>query len=317
MDSDAFVESGTIHPLLNASVAAEWHYVRDDDGVLACVDVYIQEDFTTNISFPDLGDEWLPFLWFDGQAGLTQALSSEDTVVCLNGVDQALPFQIQSLLQSVNIGNLSFVVGFDATWPHIVSASDNGWLIDGTHGWGTPFEQGGTLYQENASSCPDDGFLTAPPQSNNNNWSWDLSIRPKHRIPSIEGNESLHLKLPADTYVYCNQEDGLASKFTVQVGPDLILYQNNQTLRLWDKPMSSETSQLEIALYNSNDLDIVLRHDAFGDVAWDLTTLPSSLSSGWNNFTLDVPDAMFNTYQFTHQDGAILVTFGAYMEAQS
>ena len=315
--SDAFVESGTIHPLLNASVAAEWHYVRADDGVLACVDVYIEEDFTTNISFPDLGDEWLPFVWFDGQAGLTQALSSEDTVVCLNGVDQALPFQIQSLLQSVNLGNLSFVVGFDATWPHIVSASDNGWLIDGTHGWGTPFEQGGTLYQENASSCPDDGFLTAPPQSNDNNWSWDLSIRPKHRIPSIEGNESLHLKLPADTYVYCNQEDGLASKFTVQEGPDLILYQNNQTHRLWDKPMSSETSQLEIAIYNSNDLDIVLRHDAFGDVAWDLTTLPSSLSSGWNNFTLDVPDAMFNTYQFTHQDGAILVTFGAYMEAQS
>ena len=57
-------------------------------------------------------------------SGLTQALSSEDTVVCLNGVDQALPFQIQSLLQSVNLGNLSFVVGFDATWPHIVSASD-------------------------------------------------------------------------------------------------------------------------------------------------------------------------------------------------
>ena len=76
--SDAFVESGTIHPLLNASVAAEWHYVRADDGVLACVDVYIEEDFTTNISFPDLGDEWLPFVWFDGQAGLTQALSSED-----------------------------------------------------------------------------------------------------------------------------------------------------------------------------------------------------------------------------------------------
>ena len=95
----------------------------------------------------------------------------------------------------------------------------------------------------------------------------------------------------------------------------MILYQNNQTLRLWDEPMSSETSQLEIALYNSNDLDIVLRHDAFGDVAWDLTMLPSSLSSGWNNFTLDVPDAMFNTYQLTHQDGALLVTFGAYMEA--
>ena len=140
-DSDAFVESGTIHPLLNASVAAEWHHVRGDDGVLSCMDVYVQEDFTTNISFPNLGDDWLPFLWLDGQAGLTQTLSSEDTVVCLNGVDQALPFQTQSLLQSVNIGNLSFVVGFDATWPHIVSASDQGWLVDGTHGWGTPLNR--------------------------------------------------------------------------------------------------------------------------------------------------------------------------------
>jgi len=316
-DAYGFEETGTIHPRLNASVGAEWHHVRGDDGVLACIDVYVQEDFSTNISFLDLGDEWLPFLWLDGQAGLTQVLSSEDTVVCLNGVDQALPFQVQSLLQSVKIGNLSFMVGFDGTWPHIVSSSDQGWQIDGTHGWGAPFDQGGTLYQENASSCPDDGFLTSPPQSNNNNWSWDLSIRPKHRIPSVEGDERLQLKLPADTYVYCNQEDGLASVFTVQAGPDLILHRNNQTLRLWDGPMSSDTSQLEIALYNSNDVDVVLRHDAFGDVAWDLTTLPSLLTSGWNNVTLNVPDTMFNTYQFTHQDGAILVTFGAYMEAQS
>ena len=316
-DSNVFEEVGTIHPLLDASIGTEWRYVRTEESVLACVDVYVQDDYTTNISFPDLGDEWLPFLWLDGQAGLSQALSSQDTVVCLNGVDQALPIQAHSLIQSISIGNLSFMVGFDATWPHIVSSSGQGWLIDGTHPWGAPFNQGGTLYQENASSCPDTEFLKSPPQSGSSNWSWDLSIRPKHRIPSIEGNESLHLKLPSDVYVYCNQDDAIATKFTVQDGPDLILHRNNETIRLWDGPMTPDTSQLEIAVYNSNAMDIVLRHDAFGDVDWDLTTLPSLLSSGWNNFTLDVPASMFTTYQFTHQDGAILVTFGAYMEAQS
>ena len=314
-DSDAYVETGTIHPLLDASVGAEWRHVRTDDNVLACIDLYVKDDFTANISFPDLDDEWLPFLWLDGEAGLSKDLSSQDTVVCLNGVDQALPLHVQSLITSVDIGNLSFIVGFDATWPHIVSSSEQGWLIDKTHQWGAPFNQGGTLYQENASSCPDTEFLKAPPQSGNNNWSWDLSIRPKHRIPSVEGNESLHLKLPSDTFVYCNQEDAIGTKFIVQVGPDLILHQDNQTLRLWDGPMTANVSILEIALYNSNEGDVVLRHDSFGNVAWDVATLPNLLSSGWNNFTLDVPESMFNTYQFTHQDGAILVTFGAYMEA--
>ena len=35
---------------------------------------------------PDVGDEWLPYLWLDGQAGLTQSLTSEDTIVCLEGL---------------------------------------------------------------------------------------------------------------------------------------------------------------------------------------------------------------------------------------
>ena len=314
-DSEPFEETGTIRPMLDASVGAEWKHIRTDDGVLACIDLYVQEDSTTNISLPDLGDEWLPFLWLDGEAGLSKVVSSDDTFVCLNGVDSALPFHVQSLVRSVDVGNLSFMVGFDATWPHIVSSSNQGWLIDGTHEWGAPFNQGGTLYQQNASSCPDTEFLKSPPRSDNNNWSWDLSIRPKHRIPSVEGNESLHLKLPSDTFVYCNQEDAIATTFAVQSGPDLILYQNNETLRLWDGPMTVETSQLEFSLYNSNEDDVVLRHDSYGDVAWDLTSLPNLLSSGWNNFTLDVPESMFNTYQFTHQDGAILVTFGAYMGA--
>ena len=49
-----------------------------------------------------------------------------------------------------------------------------------------------------------------------------------------------------------------------------------------------------------------------GDIDWDLSTFPSQLSFGWNNITLDVPESMIKTYKITHQDGAILITFGAY-----
>ena len=81
--------------------------------------------------------------------------------------------------------------------------------------------------------------------------------------------------------------------------------------------MTATSSQLEFAIYNSEVDEIVLRHSSFGDVAWDLSSLPSTLSSGWNNFTLDVPSSEINTYQLNHQDGAILLTFGAYLEAES
>ena len=42
----------------------------------------------------------VPYLWLDGQAGLTQSLTSEDTIVCLEGVDQALPVTAQSMIRS-------------------------------------------------------------------------------------------------------------------------------------------------------------------------------------------------------------------------
>ncbi len=316
-DSASFEERGTILPLLDASVGAEWRHIRSNDIVLSCLDIYLNEDYVANISFPDLGEDWLPFLWLDGQAGLSQFLSSEDTMVCLDGVDQALPFNAQSLLERVIIDNSSFMVGFDATWPHIVSSSENGWLIDEFHSWGAPFNQGGTLYQENASSCTGNEFLSTPPRSNTSNWSWDLSIRPKQALPSVEAGERLHLKLPPNAYIHCNQQEAIATEFIVQHGPDLVLHQNNETIRLWDAPMTANETQLEIALFNSNDVDIVLRHSSQGDVPWDLSTLPSQLSSGWNNFTLDVPASAINTYQFTHQDGAILMTFGAYQGAES
>ena len=221
------------------------------------------------------------------------------------------------MIEHVMIGNTSFMVGFDTTWPHIVSASEEGWLIDEHHPWGTPFDVGGTLYQENASSCTGNEFLSTPPRSNTTNWSWDLSIRPKQALPSVEVGERLYLKLPSDAYVHCNQQDIETTEFIVQRGPDLVLHQDNETVRLWDSPRTVNTSQLELALYNSNDVDVVLRHSTYGDVDWDLSAFPSQLSFGWNNITLDVPESMIKTYKITHQDGAILITFGAYLGAES
>lgn len=313
---DAYQEIGSIYPMLNASVGAEWYHIRTDTGVLSCLDVYIEESMNANISFPDLGADWLPYLWLDGQAGLTQSLASEDTSICLDGVDQALPVNAQALLRNVSLDESTFTVGFDLTWPHIVSASENGWLIDEVHPWGTPFDQGGTLYQENASSCTGSEFLSTPRRSDSSNWSWDLSIWPSQALPSIEVGERLQVKLPADTYIHCDQEDVTATRFSVQIGPDVILHQNNETLRLWDAPMTSQSEQIELALYNSNEDEIVVRYSALGDANWDLTMLPDVLVSGWNNMTIDVPSSLVNTYQLTHQDGAILITFGAYLEAE-
>ncbi len=315
--SDSHKEFGRIVPDLEASVGTEWYHVRNAEAVLSCLDIHVEESTISNISFPNLSEAWLPFLWLDGQAGLTQSLTSEDTSVCLNGVDQALPANSRTLLRHVVLGNHSFEVGFDLTWPHIVSSSDDGWLIDETHPWGVPFDHGGTLYQENSSSCTGNEFLSTPRRSNSSNWTWDMSIWPSQALPSVEEGERLHLKLAEDTYVHCDQEQVAATKFTVQDGPNLILHSNNQTIRLWDAPMTATTSLLEFAIYNSEEDEIVLRHASFGDVAWDLSSLPLTLSSGWNNFTLDVPSSEINTYQLNHQDGAILLTFGAYLEAES
>ena len=83
------------------------------------------------------------------------------------------------------------------------------------------------------------------------------------------------------------------------------------------RPRTTSSQQLELMIFNSHEQDVVLRHAVHGDGSWNLDLLPDALSSGWNNFTIDVPASMLNTYQLTHQDGAILITFGAYMEGQS
>ncbi|MEC7167821.1 MAG: hypothetical protein VXW14_02400 [Candidatus Thermoplasmatota archaeon] len=316
-ESNPSQEIGSIYPNLNATVGSEWYHVRDGEDVLSCLDVNVVDSHDVNITLPDMGPDWLPFMWFEGEAGLTQLLSSDDKTVCLDGVDQALPYNARSMLENIMLDNSSFVVGFDSTWPHIVSASSNGWLIDDNHTWGQPFEQGGTFYQENASTCTGNEFLSTPRRSNTTNWSWDLSIWPSQALPSVESGERLQLKLQADNYVHCNQEEVSETKFSVQEGPDIILYQDSQPIRLWDAPLTVDSSQIELILYNSNEDDIVLRHSSFGDKDWNLEVLPDSLSSGWNNFTIDVPPSLINTYQLSHQDGAILITFGAYLEVES
>ena len=315
--SDKHQENGRIYPDLNSSVGSEWYHVRSTEDVLTCLDVYVKESTTADISFPDLDEAWLPFLWLDGQSGLTQSLSSLDSIVCLNGVDQALPSIARALLQHIVLDNSSFEVGFDMSWPHIVSSSNDGWLIDETHPWGMPFEPKDTLYELNSSSCTGSEYGNFLNPSNRSNWTWDMSIWSNQELPSVNENETLHLKMPEDTYVYCTRDEAVSTQFTIQEGPNLILYVDNKTTRLWDAPMTSSSSQLEFSLFNSDEGDAVLRHTEFGNVAWDLTTLPSTLSSGWNNFTLEVPSSVINTYQITHQDGAILLTFGAYLEAEA
>lgn len=315
-EGDPFEEIGSVHPNLNVTVGSQWYHVRMNDKVLSCLDVNVMQSNEMNITLPDVGTEWLPYIWFEGQAGLTQSLSSEDKQVCLDGVDQALPYNARMMLQNVTVENSSFSVGFDSTWPHVVSASERGWLVDENHTWGPPFDQGGTLYQENASSCTGNEFLSTPRRSDSSNWSWDLSIWPSQALPSIESGERLNVKLQPDSYVHCNQEEVHATRFVIQEGPDLILHLEQESIRLWDAPLTVESNQLELALYNSNEDDVVLRHSSFGEKDWNLEVLPAVLSSGWNNFTIDVPSSLLNTYQLTHQDGAILITFGAYLEAE-
>ncbi len=144
-----------------------------------------------------------------------------------------------------------------------------------------------------------------------------MTIWPNQALPSIEEGERLYLKLAPDTYVHCNQEERKSTSFVVEEGPNLILHDGNEAIRLWDAPRTTSSQQLELMIFNSHEDDVVLRHDVQGDETWNLDLLPDALASGWNNFTIDVPTSMLNTYQLTHQDGAILITFGAYMEVQS
>ncbi|MBP66869.1 MAG: hypothetical protein CMA67_06400 [Euryarchaeota archaeon] len=315
-EAHSYVERSTILPNINASLGTEWYHVRSIDSVHACLDVHVEKGQSANISFPDLGDEWLPYLWLEGQAGLTQTLTSEDTKICLDGVDQALPLNVQSMIRNLTLGNSSFVVNYDPTWDHIVSSSE-GWLIDQHQPWGAPFDANGTMYQENTTSCKE-SYRLLPPGSEDLNWTWDLSILDDFKVPaSISEGQRLKVKFGEDTYVFCNQDDYTTTKFIVQEGPDLILHHNEEAIRLWDVPMTADSSQLELTLFNSNEDEVVFRHAAFGNVEWDLSALPNTLNSGWNNFSLMVPNSEVNTYQLTHQDGAILITFGAYMEVES
>ena len=219
-------------------------------------------------------------------------------------------------MRNVALGNATFVVGFDSTWPHIVSASEDGWFIDEQHPIGTPFNQEGTLYQENESSCPDNENLVAPPHNGSAIWNWNISVRPAAKIPSIGQDEVLMIKLAPNTYIHCYQDEGIATKFSIQKGPNLILYDGSEPIRLWDAPRTATSTELTIALFNNGTSDVVLRHSTLGDVEWDLQNLTDSLSPGWNNLTLGVPSSVINTYQLTHQDGAILITFGGYLEAE-
>ena len=314
-DKTEHQEIGTIHPNMTGSVGAEWYHLRSGEEVLTCLDIYLEE--IANISFPDLSSDWIPFLWLEGQVGLNQTLETTDDIVCLDGVDQALPYNVQSYLRNVALGNATFVVGFDSTWPHIVSASGNGWFIDEQHPIGTPFNQEGTLYQENESSCPDNENLVTPEHNGSPIRNWNLEVRSANKIPSIGSGEALILKLAPNTYIHCYQEKGIATKFSIQEGPNLILYDGSEPIRLWDAPRTATSTELTIALFNNGTSDVVLRHSTFGDVEWDLQNLTDSLSPGWNNLTLGVPSSIINTYQLTHQDGAILITFGGYLEAES
>ena len=133
-----------------------------------------------------------------------------------------------------------------------------------------PFDVGGTLYQENASSCTGNEFLSTPPRSNTTNWSWDLSIWPKQALPSVEAGERLYLKLPSDSYVHCNQQDIETTEFIVRRRSDLVLHHGQSNHSPMGCAKDGKSSQLELALYNSNDMDVVLRHSTFGDVDWDL-----------------------------------------------
>ena len=120
------------------------------------------------------------------------------------------------MIENVQLGNATFAVGFDTAWPHVVSASEQGWLIDQTHSWGLPFANGGTLYQENASSCTGNEFHKRRAFKR-------LKLDMGHDylqifLPSIEEGEQLYLKLAADTYIHCNREERKLTAFVVEEG---------------------------------------------------------------------------------------------------
>ena len=142
-----------------------------------------------------------------------------------------------------------------------------------------------------------------------------MSIWPSQRIPTIDENESVHVRFPSGHYSHCNLESLEQTKFKIQEGPDIVLDINDQLMRLWDAPLNLSSDNVVFSLYNSNNESVLLRHETFGDAQWNLSSLPSSLPQGWTHFDVPVPSTERSTVQLIHQDGAIMLHFGGYLEA--
>ena len=137
------------------------------------------------------------------------------------------------------------------------------------------------MYQENESSCPDNENLVTPPHNGSEIWNWNISVRPAAKIPSIGPDEVLMIKLAPNTYIHCYQDEGIATKFSIQKGPNLILYDGSEPIRLWDAPRTATSTELTIALFNNGTSDVVLRHSTLGDVesvSYTHLTLPTRCS---------------------------------------
>ena len=89
---------------------------------------------------------------------------------------------------------------------------------------------------------------------------------------------------------------------------------NDQIQRLWDAPLDITGDNVEFSLYNTNNESVLLRHETNGDAQWDLSSLPSALPQGWTHFDVLVPSSGRSTVQLIHQDGAIMLHFGGYLE---
>ncbi len=315
LGDEQFLESFTLYPDLNSSVGSEWSYLRTESSVLTCLPVYLVEDMTATVSLPNLDAKWASYLWFDGEAGLETEVDWQSDSICLESNDHGLTDSLSTELEVVELDGNQFHVGFDKTWPHVVSASEAGWLINDELGWGAPFgNDSGLLYRENSTTCTGNEFLSTPRHSNTTNWTWDLSIWPSQRIPLIDENESIHVKFPSGHYYHCNLESLEQTRFAIQEGPDIVLKIDDQIMRLWDAPLDLSGGSVMFSLYNSNNESVLLRHETNGDAQWNLSSLPSALPQGWTHFDVPVPSTERSTVQLIHQDGAILLHFGGYLE---
>ena len=315
LGDEEFVESFTLYPNMNASVGSEWSYLRTESGVLTCLPIHLLEDVTASASLPNLDAQWASYLWFEGEAGLETDVDWQSELICLESNDDALTHSLSSELSVVEFDGNQFFVGFDETWPHVVSASEVGWLIDDEFGWGAPFSNdSGLLYRENSTSCTGNEFLSTPRHSNTTDWVWDLSIWPSQKVPSIGENETLHVKFPSEYYYHCNLESLEETRFLIQDGPDIILKMDDHLMRLWDAPLEINGDSVVFSLYNSNNDSVLLRHETNGDALWDTSSLPDVLPHGWTQIDVPLPNSGISSVQLIHQDGAMMLHFGGYLE---